>query len=135
MDNLITACEPCNQGKADKFLTTKQIRPDADLMWLETQQEIAELRRFQQIKAERDAVMVSVINQLQDSWCEISGFDWSPTDRAVRLLIDKYGPEIAEEAMNDVAVKLGTGYLSKHSSKWLPYLNAVARNLAAADGA
>ena len=44
--NLITACEACNQGKADRVLTENVIRPDADLMYLETQQEIAEVERY-----------------------------------------------------------------------------------------
>jgi 5-methylcytosine-specific restriction endonuclease McrA len=60
IENLITACEPCNQGKAAKELGQRAIRPDADLLYLETQQEIAELRRFQQAKTERDAEIARV---------------------------------------------------------------------------
>jgi 5-methylcytosine-specific restriction endonuclease McrA len=46
IDNLITSCEPCNQGKAAELLSVRQVRPDADLMYLEAQQEAAELRRY-----------------------------------------------------------------------------------------
>jgi hypothetical protein len=131
IDNLITACEPCNQGKADRPLEAKQVRTDADLLYLETQQEIAELRRFQAAKAERDAVLQEVVESLQETWSETADTDWVPSDRLIRQLLGRYDPTVVESALVDVAYKVGTGYLSGRGSRWIAYLYAVARNLAA----
>lgn len=136
IDNLITSCEACNQGKADKPLGAVAVRPDADLLYLETQQELAELRRYQQAKAERDALMASIIEDLQDQWLEYSGRDWSPADRILRQLLTKYSPEVVEFAVLDVAIKIGTGYLNIYSSsntRWIAYLFKVAATRAAED--
>lgn len=130
--NLITACESCNQGKTDKPLGDRMVRPDADLLYLETQQEIAEITRYRASVAARDEQMRILVNDFQDAWCEASGLDWSPSDRIVRQFIDKYGYEAAGDAIRDVAVKVGTGYLSETASVWLKYMHAVARNLASA---
>jgi hypothetical protein len=132
IDNLITACEACNQGKAHLPITTRQVRPDADLLYLETQQEIAELRRYQEAKAQREAVLMEIIEGLQDQWLQYSGRDWSPSDRIVRQLLSRYSPEIVEAAMLDVAIKIGTGYLNIYSSsntRWIGYLYKVAATM------
>ena len=67
--NLITACEPCNQGKSDKTLNRVSPKPDADLEWLEMQQEIAEMRRYQLVKAQRDKLEDQIVEALQETWC------------------------------------------------------------------
>lgn len=127
--NLITACEPCNQGKADRLVTHTLIRPDADLLYLQTQQEIAELRRYQQAKAERDAEIASVVDALSDDWMALSGQDWAPAERIIRQLLARYSPEIVERAMEDVAIKVGTGYLPSRGERWVRYLFTVAGTL------
>jgi len=130
MENLITACETCNQGKAHKPLTEKSIRPDADLMYLETQQEIAELQRFQAAKAKRDAALAAVAEQFEDTWTTYANgaIDWQPARSITLSLITKYGAEITEEAYADVASKISSGYIKTYGDKWLRYLYAVARN-------
>lgn len=130
IENLITACTPCNQGKADKALGARAIRPDADLLYLETQQETAELRRYLAAKAERDAEIANVVQALADDWCEISGLEWSPADRIVRQLLSRYSPEVVERAISDVAGKVGTGYLHTSGDRWVRYLFTVAKTLA-----
>jgi hypothetical protein len=130
LENLLSACEPCNQGKADRALEQRTIRPDADLLYLETQQEIAELRRFQAAKAERDAELARVVELLQHDWAALSGLEWHPADRIVRNLLATYSPEIVEAAMSDVAVKVGDGYLPAAGDRWVPYLYSVARTMA-----
>ena len=133
IDNLITACEACNQGKAAKPLTARIVRPDADLLYLETQQEIAELKRFQTAVQAREEEMARTIEVIQKAWyaaCS-EGLDWHPADHIVRRFINKHGPEIAYQALVDVAPKVYEGYIRKN---WVPYAWAVARNLAAQQG-
>jgi hypothetical protein len=129
LDNLITACEPCNQGKADRELGQVAPRPDADLLYLSTQQEIAEIRRYQQALRAREAAVTEAVQALQDAWLEQSGLDWCPADAMVRQLINRHGIEVADRAMGDVALKLGSGYLSRNSQRWVGYLHTVARNM------
>lgn len=129
-ENLITACETCNAGKADRALADRPVRPDADLMYLEVQQEIAELRRYQFSLAEREEAFAEVLAEWGDLWCQYSREDWTPSDGILRSLYDRHGPEIVEQALTDVACKVGSGYLSAFGTKWVGYLHAVARNLA-----
>lgn len=129
IENLITACEPCNQGKADRPLGHRAIRPDADLLYLQTQQEIAELRRYQEAKAARDRELHQVVELLQTDWTYLSGQDWAPSDATVRQLLARYSPEIVERAMEDVAIKVGTGYLPSTGNRWVRYLFTVAGTL------
>lgn len=133
-ENLITACELCNQGKSDRILGNAPVRPDADLLYLSTQQEIAEIRRYQEAVARREAVIVGLVQWFQDRWCALSELDWAPSEGIIRTLINRYGHEVAGEALDDVAPKVGTGYLSSNSKKWVPYLYTVAKNIAADRG-
>lgn len=131
LDNLMTACETCNQGKAHKPISAG-IRPDADLLYLSTLQEVSEIRRYQSsLVAKQDAIS-SLINTLQDMWIEHSGLQWSPSDELIRSLLNKYSPDTVGFSIMDVAHKCGTGYLSTHrySRKWIAYLHAVCRNRA-----
>jgi hypothetical protein len=130
IDNLLSACEACNQGKADRALTTRQIRPDADLLYLETQQEIAELRRFAVAKAERDAELARVVLLLQDDWAKLSGLDWTPSETCLRQLLGKHSAEVVERAIADVAAKVGSDYLPTRGNRWIGYLFRVAQTIA-----
>lgn len=129
IENLITSCEPCNQGKADRLLEQRAIRPDADLLFLETQQEIAELVRFQKAKEAKLAARARVTELLQDEWLELSGQDWAPSDSCIRELLENHSPEVVEEAMQNVARKLAGGYLPAYGNRWRGYLFKVAESL------
>lgn len=130
IDNLITACETCNQGKTDRPLNTRQIRPDADLLYLETQQEIAELRRYQQAKAERDVLLDEIADELEGDFQQISRRMWVVGDRVIRPLLDRYDPDVVEEAVRAVAYRISDGRLDTYGNGWIAYLNGVARNIA-----
>ena len=124
--NLITACYDCNRGKAAKLLNQAP-KPDVDLEWLELQQEIAELSRYQEARAIREQILTDTVHCLQDSWCRIYE-TWMPAEYIVRRMLVRYCPMLIEEAFRDVAVKVSGGYLKK--SNWVPYTWGVLRNLA-----
>lgn len=137
IDNLIAACEPCNQGKAGDLLGVRQIRPDADLLYLEAQQEIAEHRRFQAAMAAKEAELARTCEVLIQAWYRAAPeLDWSPADHLVVQMLRKYPPPVVYEALVDVAGKIETGYLDirYQRTRWIPYLWAVARNAAEASG-
>lgn len=130
IDNLITACESCNQGKADRPIHTRQVRPDADLLYLETQQEIAELRRYQQARGEREQLLNEVVESIQDDFQDASGTDWAPDDHIIRSLLERYEPALIERAVRVVGYLIRDRKLSTSGNRWVAYLNGVARNMA-----
>lgn len=130
IDNLVTSCEPCNQGKSDRPLGQVIPRTDGDLLYLTTQQEIAEMVRYQQSLARKEAALASLVSSLVDAWDAASGLDWAPTDGIIRAMLNKYEPDVVGEALVEVAGKFATGYL-KDNTRWVQYLWAVARNIAA----
>lgn len=127
--NLVTSCEACNQGKKAKRLDIAP-RPDADFAWLEMQQELAELQRYQRAKTERDKLMEQIVTALQETWCRISGLDWAPAKHVIRQAIDKYSPDLVEEAITVVAPKVAGGYVRKERDEWLRYMHGTLKNLA-----
>lgn len=130
--NLFTSCYDCNRGKRAKLLAEIAPRPDADLKWLEVQQETAELRRYQEALAIREAALNEVVERLQELWCTVSELDWCPKDRIVRQFLARYSPEVVEEAFRDVAPKVASGYIAGRYSgsgqAWVKYLWGVMRN-------
>ena len=130
-DNLVAACETCNQGKAARRLGEAPPAPDADLLYLKTQQEIGELRRYRDAVEEREQLLTRVVECLQEVWIESAGEDlgWHPVDWVLRQMITKYDPSIVEWALRDVAPKVSSGYVEQY--KWVPYLWAVCRTMEA----
>ena len=127
--NLLTSCAACNRGKGKKVIDNPQ-RPDADLAWLEMQQEVAELRRYAEAKQERDRWIAAIVQQLQATWMELSGKDWYPTERVMASMLHKYSAEIVEEAIITVALKVAGNYFGNKKNSWLPYTWGVLRNMA-----
>lgn len=130
IDNLITSCETCNQGKAGKLLETVPNRPDADLLYLESQQEIAELKRYQIAKLERDRITDQIVSDLQDTWYTFvhEGFDWSPATHIVRSMLSKYTPETVEYGIITTAKAVEGGYVQSYGDHWARYMWGVMRN-------
>lgn len=117
--NLVTACRDCNLGKGKKLLDRPK-RPDADLAWLEIQQELAELQAYQEAKTQKDHLLTQVVEALQRTWFDCSGLDWCPAKHVVRQMLNKHDPETIEIAFADVSVKVAGGYLGKDN--WLRYI-------------
>jgi hypothetical protein len=135
LDNLITACEPCNQGKAARSLGEVPPRTDADLLYMEVQQEIAEMRRYKAALDERESETYVFVERLQQLWIDASGLNWYPVDRVIRKLLRLYPMEIVSEGLIDVGEKMGSGYIERGDDrKWVAYLHAVCRNMAAESG-
>jgi hypothetical protein len=131
--NLVTSCADCNRGKSARLLGDVRPKPDADLKYLEMQQEVAELRRYQVALAAREEVLKEVVIALQDLWMTIvdGAIDWHPADHIIRQFLARYAPEVVESAIRDVAPKVVSGYVSDRGGKWVPYMWSVMRNMVA----
>jgi hypothetical protein len=108
------------------------VRPDADLLYLRTQQEIAELQRYRDAVVCWNEEIYRTVVMLQALWSDTSGLDWEPADHVLRQMLGRFSPEVVGEAILDVAPKVANGYLRENH--WLPYFWTVAKNLAVAAG-
>ena len=97
--NLTTSCQDCNRGKGDRELGRVAPRPDADLEWLAAQQEIAELRRYQQGRAARDKLTKQIITLLQETWTFYWQTDQIPDDRVFAMWLQYTDPDVIEQAI------------------------------------
>ena len=103
--NLITSCFDCNHGKSAKLPSAKAPRPDADLRYLQTQQEIGELRRHLESKAERDALYKQVIGVLIELWTEVFKTDMVPAEEQWMNWFSYFSPDEIEKAIRITAGK------------------------------
>jgi len=103
--NLITSCDSCNLGKGAREITTISPRPDADLEWLAMQQEVAELRRYQLAKEQRDRLTKQIIRALQDTWALQFGDDHVPADAVLLQWLTWADPEQIEDAIKIASSK------------------------------
>jgi hypothetical protein len=97
--NLITSCYECNRGKGSKILGNVSPKPDGDLAWLEAQQEISELQRYQIAKQHRDQRKLEFIKSLQEEWMFAFQTSWCPSDLQLLQLINRVSPELIEKAI------------------------------------
>lgn len=123
--NLITSCESCNQGKGAKALEPVPNRPDADLEWLEMQQEIAELRRYQLLKKRRDEIITEIIEELSDLWWEIVDAKYAPSDMIFRNWLRFATPDQIEDSIRILATK---DFLNNMSDR-IKYCSGILHNL------
>lgn len=97
--NLITSCFDCNRGKGAKELGRVIPKPDADLKWLEAQQEIAELKRYQKAKTKRDNLMIEIAEKLEEEWKYAFQENNAPREVDFYKLLKNFSPEIIERAI------------------------------------
>lgn len=128
--NLITACWDCNRGKSAKVISEVAPRPDADLAFLKTQQEIVEVQRFLEARKKLAAVQDELCESLKDVWQEYLTEDTAPTNAVLLPWIEKYGAEEISEAI----AAAGKAYLRDQFhgynkfEKIIKYVGAILRN-------
>ena len=124
--NLITACFDCNRGKGKRELGNISPRPDADLKWLEAQQEIVELERYQIAKKHRDQIYYEVALDLCDTWCSAFQTETCPKESILINLMQQIPPEYIEKAIYITALnqKISGTFTTRYK-----YMCGVAWNL------
>ena len=138
--NLQTACEECNLGKGAVPLGQVAPRPDADpavqeLKDLAFQQEMAELRSYQERESARQHARSRIIEAIQEDFDNILGHDWVPSELLLNQMLDRYSAVVVAEAAAVTARALLRkripGYTAGGGNAWVRYMWAVARNIAA----
>jgi hypothetical protein len=131
--NLITACADCNRGKSAKRLTATPPRPDADLRYLEAQQEIAEANRYILAKEERDRAVARLISALEDVWISALTPEHVPFERQWRNWLLRYTPREIENAIYIASPKYQSGQFGYNDGaavgKLLPYVSGILKRV------
>lgn len=114
--NLITSCYDCNRGKSAKVISEIAPRPDADLMFLKVQQEIAEANRYLKAKKKRDQSLAKVRKVLMDMWAELLETE-QPFIPIWNSWITKYGAEEVEIAITKTSDRVRFGDFGSCSAR------------------
>jgi hypothetical protein len=130
--NLLTSCYDCNRGKSDKVIADVAPRPDADLAFLKTQQEIVEVQRFLEAKKKQDVLDQELCESLQDVWSKYLTSDDVPTKVVLLPWIKKYGAEEISESIAAASAAYMREQFGSYGQfyKLLKYVGAVLRNRA-----
>ena len=136
--NLTTSCADCNRGKSAKRLGNVAPRPDADLKFLEVQQEIAEANRYLVAKLERDKSIGAVIDELENVWGMALTQEYVPFERQWRIWLQYYQPREIEDAIYVASGRYVTGTFGNNEAaavgNLVRYISAVMRNKREAEG-
>ena len=130
--NLVTSCFDCNRGKSDRRLSDVRPRPDADLCYLETQQELVEAEKFLASKERMLKVRERVLDSIRSEWSEYLSPRLLPSDQQIGVWLDVYSPEEIEFAIHRTHVKFESGDLHGNTSKetingCYRYISAILR--------
>lgn len=125
--NLVSSCVDCNRGKKARVLTEFAPRPDADMAYMELQQEIAEAERYLGAKRSRDEAFARVYRALMEVWSDaISAKDW-PREAVVKSWLARYPAEDVESAIIATGSKWLSGSL-RNFSDVIRYVWGVLKN-------
>lgn len=128
IDNLVTACMACNQGKGPTVLDGNQF-PDlesptytADLV-----QDLMEMSVYRDYLELRDMYYDIISAQIAIRAKEAHG--WAPSEEVIMMVLAKYDPWIADEAADVTASAVARGKVLPSKRAWVPYFWGVARNI------
>lgn len=119
-----------NLGKGARTLENRLVRPDADLEYLATHQEIAEVKRFLQAQVELNKLRADLVDYLKAVWLDHMPHAGLPEDSVFQQWIEIYGPDIARQAI-----------IRSTSKRFLPtfrivmYIFAICRRLSEEEAA
>jgi hypothetical protein len=123
--NLVTSCSDCNRGKSDKLLGTVRPRPDADLAYLEIEQEGLELKRYLKSKEQKRELQNQVVEAIRKfGILHLPNGYWLDDSQILRWL-DRYSPEEIEFGLSRAGLKFKISSMAY--SGIIPYAAAVMR--------
>ena len=115
--NLLTTCFDCNRGKRDKVISEVAPRPDADLLYLRTQQEKLELERFLKISEEKKQVEDQTWERFGDLWASLLGNTYPPSRHWLNYWLKTYGADELDFAIRRMVPRFEDGRFGYQFSK------------------
>jgi len=135
--NLITSCWDCNRGKGGKSLGQVRPRPDADLEYLKTQQELAEATRYIETSKTLSAARSRITEHLESVWCEVVTDRYSPTPKQWKTWLAYHDPERIERAIRLLGGRFHSGQFGSGKravDQAIRYVSGIMNNLARENG-
>lgn len=130
--NLVSACFDCNRGKAGKTLMDFPARPDADLEYLKSQQEIGEAKRFLCAKKELDELREELVVVIQDHWHRTLQTGTSvPADKVIVEWLLRYNPDEIIYAIDNMLPRMRHQYWrfnEQNFTNCIRYISGILRN-------
>lgn len=132
--NLVTSCYDCNRGKRAKILNQIAPRPDADMAFMQIQQELAEAKRFLKAKKARDKANKEICDALRETWSRGLTPEIAPSDKILIPWINRYGADAVEQGIKAAIPSYTSGrfrYMddNKAFNGLIPYVGAILRNM------
>lgn len=106
--NLVTACENCNGGKAAKLLGDVRPSPDADSLYMETQQNIAEARRYLEARRALTEIQDDLVDHFLSDWDYIFKYATLPKPSEFEMMLRDHSAEDIHRAMSAAGRKYNT---------------------------
>jgi hypothetical protein len=133
--NLITSCFDCNRGKSDKKIGDIHPRPDADIRYLETQQEIGEAKRYLTSQEQLAVVQKQIKERLKDLWTEYLTPTYAPSDKQFGAWLAWHSPEDLDFAIRRASGKYQSGSLQRGNEKYscescIRYVSGIMKSVA-----
>lgn len=127
--NLLTSCFDCNRGKSDKVLGEIGPRPDADLRYLETQQEISEAKRYLVSQEELVKIRRQIVEHLQTLWNEYLTPRYAPDGKQFGAWLSAYSAEELDFAIRRTSGKYQSGAL-RSGDDCARYVSGILKSVA-----
>lgn len=124
--NLITACKDCNAGKSAVELDDVRPSPDAEVMRLELEQQLAEVRLYHETVSTLDAELTRAIDGLGDLWMESFRTSYAPIND-IDKWVHTYGPTEVSVAVSIAGPRMDI-YKDGISTDRRRYVGAILRN-------
>lgn len=127
-ENLATSCDDCNRGKAAKLLQYPPVKPDGDMQFLRSAQELLETRRFLETQAEFEQLIPSVIAVVGSIWCDLFPWNAPPSEGTVRSWLRYFSAEELVEGIKIAGRMHAKGKAPRHSLDLQQYIWGILRN-------
>lgn len=128
--NLITSCFDCNRGKAARLPGSFAPRPDADLKYLQLQQEIVEVDRYLEAKKQREVAFERLAGEFEDTWLFLfpSRQEYCPTLLQWKVWLGIFSPDEIENAMKIASASWASGKI-RDVERAIRYVSGVLHNV------
>lgn len=128
-ENLVTACEPCNQGKGGRSLGEAAVYPKMDEANNEMRQNIAEMAKYLELHGEWETNRNIAVSAIQSAFALHHSEDWVPAEWLINQLLTTYDPEVVTEAVIALAIAMSRNQVSQNASHWVRYLWGICRKV------
>jgi len=119
MDNLLTSCVECNQGKGARPVGETSPRPDYAARLAQMKEREKQVKAYFAHEEELEAIVEGQAYDLLYHWIEELGYANEPNSiRSLRWFLSKTPPRQIRRAMDQAAAKVMSASRDGHDARW-----------------